>query len=94
MTAKHTPGPWITNGRAIEQAETTERKETLVIAYAEDEHNEDHVANARLIASAPDLLEALKAIANHARRAIELGDKSPALASILAVANTDIAKAT
>jgi hypothetical protein len=42
----------VVRGRAIEQTELTNRKSTLVVGYVEDEQNDDHVANARLIAAA------------------------------------------
>lgn len=67
MTTKtnaHTPGPWIANGHAVEQAETDKRKETYVIAFLrgsgfDDDRDVCEVdANARLIAAAPDLLAA------------------------------------
>lgn len=47
----YTPGPWMTNGRAIEQRE----EPSLVIGYTEDEENDDWRDNARLIAAAPDM---------------------------------------
>ena len=64
---KHTKGPWITNvwttGRRTVGAENN-----LVIAEIHQVHKPDEMkANARLIASAPELLEALKRCANHLR---------------------------
>ena len=54
--AKHTPGPWECDGDLV-------HKDGFEIAIVEA-HYEDYVelqqANARLIAAAPDLLEALK----------------------------------
>lgn len=49
----HTPGPFVVNGRAIEQDKL---KDALVIGYVEDEQNDDHEANANLFAASADLL--------------------------------------
>jgi hypothetical protein len=68
MRAKHTPGPWVSNGFAIEQ----ENGPAFVIAHIEHDGDPDWPdqgidestaeANARLIAAAPDMLAALKAL--------------------------------
>lgn len=55
--SKYTPGPWMTNGRAIEQ---DKEKWASVVAYVEDEQNYAWRANAQLISATPDLLEALR----------------------------------
>ena len=56
---KHTPGPWI-----AEKDETAEvwdiRCEDGTVAMTDDWDKETNEANARLIASAPELLAALK----------------------------------
>jgi hypothetical protein len=65
--AKPTPGPWKANGIAIEQGE----RPVLTIAHCcydcddwdfekERLDDEEALANARLIAAAPEMLEALK----------------------------------
>lgn len=59
--AEHTPGPWITNGYTIEQ-DMPKGVLTSVVAHAEDENNADWQANARLLAAAPELLEACRAL--------------------------------
>ena len=63
MTMQHTPGPWRTNGFQIEGPNMG-----LVIATATSPRigwapktKEEGLANARLIAAAPDLLAAAKA---------------------------------
>jgi hypothetical protein len=57
MNTTHTPGEWHTHDGQIYPLETGV---TLALIPYWDEENEEHQANARLIAAAPDLLEALK----------------------------------
>ena len=69
--SKHTPGPWEANGYHIRQRITGSRS-IAEVAYTGPHHTPPHEypkscrlvdeANARLIAAAPDLLEALEAI--------------------------------
>jgi hypothetical protein len=69
--SKHTPGPWEANGYHIRQRVTGTRS-IAEVAYTGPHHTPPHEypkscrlvdeANARLIAAAPDLLEALEAI--------------------------------
>ena len=67
MTAKHTPGPWVV--RTIDQSLATvetQDGEYIICAAAQlrgDDWKTEHAerkANARLIAAAPELLEALQ----------------------------------
>ena len=69
MTTKHTPGPWYVGsgtyeGRNIYSVASVTDDEGFtyqpVVASAEDDGIKCWDANARLIAAAPDLLEALK----------------------------------
>jgi spermidine/putrescine-binding protein len=66
--SKHTPGPWVTgNGKNGTRAETSVYAEIgdiyVKIAWCDATLGYPHcVANARLIAAAPDLLEALKTL--------------------------------
>ena len=61
---KHTPAPWFYNGTEIGPLSTEEdqsRGIILPIAYMEQyDFPAEYNANARLIAAAPDLLEALE----------------------------------
>ena len=67
---KHTPGPWISDGETIDlfDFELENRRfwisaDGMVIGYVDgfgNKDNEERKANARLIAAAPDLLEALQ----------------------------------
>jgi hypothetical protein len=56
MSTQHTPGPWKTNGDPY--VSTADGKRS--IAFCDTRHGHEDRANARLIAAAPELLEALK----------------------------------
>lgn len=57
MTTKHTAGEWIDRGTSC----VGTRRQLVASVYPmEDENPEEHAANMRLIAAAPDLLEALQ----------------------------------
>jgi len=61
MEAKHTPGPWINDGKTISAPVAPDESQTYIapVAFIEDGWTEDmQNANARLIAAAPDLLVA------------------------------------
>ena len=59
METKHTPGPWEIKGSYIMAGKVcTASPHGPVGTY--DDVNEEHQANARLIAAAPDLLATLK----------------------------------
>lgn len=63
----HTPGPWgvhMINGNPllINAGETLPK--TIVVEFSMDETPNDH-ANAKLIAAAPELLEALQELQTH-----------------------------
>lgn len=84
MRAKHTPGPW-TNQFAEEGhlAVLTADGQTLVALIDHRDDEQEEVANGMLVAAAPDLLEALKAMhkAFNAKLPIpsNLGDKLEAM---------------
>ena len=66
---KHTPGPWILDEESIDlldfELETHRiwiNADGMHIGYVDGPRTEERKANARLIAAAPDLLEALKEI--------------------------------
>ena len=83
MTTQHTPGPWRvdvaqdTNG-TIHSVDVREAAYGLFVASVEA-HTEEHadvMANARLIAAAPDLLAALRLVERqHEGRVVGLGQK-------------------
>ncbi len=66
--AKHTPGPWAANddGLVLGNLDNYEGEAPLVCTCGSaDDFNMEpdlHLANARLIASAPEMLEALRAM--------------------------------
>lgn len=67
QTAQHTPGPWLTeafdtaNGTA-EQVFAMIEGTPVEICDVSPDHEDGGVANARLIAAAPELLEALQSL--------------------------------
>lgn len=68
MTAQHTPGPWNVSGQPIEFDEAIVADGPIAIARlpraGQAALNGQMGANARLIAAAPDLLDALQYIVN------------------------------
>jgi len=68
--SKHTPGPWVISGDEINTADGQTKIAEVIGGdgrrFQDEEDNTECLADARLIAAAPDLLEALEA-------AMELG---------------------
>ncbi len=88
MTTKHTPGPWVADGCVIEHFDAPLKFDIAVtrqhlIWTPDTEHAE---ANARLIAAAPELLEACKLAADalSTRDAIALGIGRDAFLALVA----------
>jgi hypothetical protein len=81
--AKHTPGPWVINDLYAETEIHGPQNSGAMIAVmrpwgmASDEPNPQH-ANARLIAAAPELLEALQGVLRVADRATDEFDAARA----------------
>lgn len=61
---KHTPGPWMHTKRDSEDTVHTLLNETNPVAHVFSVYGTDREANARLIACAPELLEALQRLAD------------------------------
>lgn len=61
MTTKHTPGPWVVDDDGDVCADDLERLVATVDWRHVSLRNGEAIANARLIAAAPDLLAALDA---------------------------------
>ena len=57
---EHTPGPWSTTGSMIQSEYKTFGG--VFVAQVVDHASGEHIANARLIAAAPELLEALQSV--------------------------------
>ena len=93
MNAQHTPGPWAKIGASVANAST---RKTIAVAVGCDGNSGEEEANARLIAAAPELLEALEAFL----RAPSVGSGGPGSSTIvvqdfnLRAARAAIAKAT
>lgn len=61
--AEHTPGPWARSGGGFVVVAPPERGTRLTVTdYVRGGTREQQIANASLIAAAPDLLAALKAM--------------------------------
>ncbi|WP_103035272.1 hypothetical protein [Castellaniella caeni] len=62
MSTQHTPGPWGVRFDFVVQAKSFDSGRLVPVAqpYGVNSDGTDLFANARLIAAAPDLLEALK----------------------------------
>ena len=91
MTDAHTPGPWIWRAGSLVQEPTAPRARTVfIIEYLPYEglYLDDEGPNARLIAAAPDLLEALKRARRYVADLPIVGDAD------LAVIDAAILKAT
>ena len=86
--SEHTPGPWKMENSWITDQASLESIAKIVPKhdpYAPESERQHDIANARLIAAAPELLEALQKIAEFANRngngyAVQLLDKSVAIA--------------
>lgn len=60
MSTKHTPGPWVFESEFGSRAFVNTKDESTYIAIQYCDNREEMAANARLIAAAPELLEALQ----------------------------------
>jgi len=93
---KHTAGPWIAEGTYVGDGKPCGEFQSLVIADCESRHRQakEQLANARLIAAAPELLEALRdllgAASLSAARGVAFSIDSPGIVA----ARAAIARAT
>jgi hypothetical protein len=65
MSTTHTPGPWEAIGNKICTVGTDRERETIATS---NEKAFSDAPNARLIAAAPDLLDALQAIVDYRKK--------------------------
>ena len=89
--SKHTPGPWMWSpegDESVVRIPTPEPQDFSVLGASEVMTSED-IANARLIAAAPDLLEALKEMVDM----MDSGDEPGSGSEWHIQASTAIAKA-
>jgi hypothetical protein len=93
MNAKHTPGPWIYDAQCIDPIIiATEDRETglaRVQSWSGTPSGEECIANARLIAAAPELLQALKGLLAYTLHIMEPGDNAETLAARAAIAKAE-----
>lgn len=76
MTTEHTPGPWLVD-HAASWAVVTDHYFPHLVAITKYGADGTSAANARLIAAAPDLLEACKTFAEWLRREEAGGTNEP-----------------
>lgn len=97
MTSKHTPGPWcIKDHRNVSEGFTIAAPRANDPFYDGIAHLVDVEADARLIAAAPDLLEALRELTDDVADRFDLDSPStnPGIKSTVAAARAALAKAT
>ena len=92
METKHAPGPWHTlkNNAGLQVASSS----SLVVCFLKNCDKEHREANARLIATAPELLEALQALLGWEEAEIKHFGATGPDAWIMEMARAAIAKAT
>ena len=66
--SKHTPGPWLPKGILIRGAPTLQTPKGLAICRVFETFDGNKTHNTRLIAAAPEMLEALKLALQHVPR--------------------------
>ena len=74
MSEKHTPGPWKIGTPPPNGEQTVGTDQGLMVAVATTSAGVQTKANARLIAAAPDLLEALKGLMALSDHRVDLRD--------------------
>ena len=91
----HTPGPWLVEGRTVYAL--NDDGYNRFSALVQDAHTpgDELEANARLIAAAPELLEALEDIANDYAERFDMDSQStnPGMKVVVENARAAIAKA-
>jgi hypothetical protein len=99
MTSKHTPGPWIWQNDWLglygkDGEDVLPYSDYEGMAIPDWYHTEEPKANARLIASAPDLLEALIVLHQRLEQLDASGDAGRMVEDEVEIARAVIAKAT
>lgn len=62
MKTKYTPGPWVATGTTVSEQASYGTGNRVVAECGQSTNGETDLANARLIAAAPELLEALRSL--------------------------------
>lgn len=94
MDKKWTPGPWAVDGDGIKAL--VRGSDATIVAVRHRLPSETHEANAHLIASAPELYEALSSCADAINRKVDFTSESPSRLELIAsaeVARAALAKA-
>jgi hypothetical protein len=92
--ATHTPGPWATDGQfGFLDVVSSKGRIAMIDCDNDDIFGADIEANARLIAAAPDLLDALETAEKWVAQYRGLDGHDAAARSMLAVITAAIAKA-
>ncbi len=94
---RHTPGPWTASGATVQAGGIRVRQESgpgAASVQAADEHRKRTIANALLIAAAPDLLEAAKTVLAGLEKRIRHERESTPVFEGIAALHTAIRKAT
>lgn len=87
--AAHTPGPWLCSGTSVSNPQANRPNATICDVSGWGNRDEaEQIANARLIAAAPDLLAALEDMLN-----LTLDEDDIAVSSRITKARAAIAKA-
>lgn len=97
--SKHTPAPWVVHFRTdgssyISMGDPNKGPHKAADLFLTADGGESDLADARLIATAPDMLEALDAIANHYDQTGYSGGWKSLALEMAEVARVAIAKAT
>lgn len=93
MSATYTPGPWSIEKRPGPIYEIHASTDAVAVAYGT--HLDEDDANARLMAAAPELLEALRDVTRSFEELLATsGDPDPGAGPFVLAAKAAIAKAT
>lgn len=92
---KHTPGPWRVSqfGRQTGSQITVMGADDFAVARCMDRTPEEHEADARLIAAAPEMYDALKRLWLEIQRYEHIGHEGSELLEVMSDAREAIAKA-
>ena len=99
MTAKHTPGPWeavCTEGRELDATQLVKDSRHQIVALCDEDIQKprtEREANARLIAAAPEMAEALRAIYDYDELHEEAGNQETRLGELARSAEAALQKA-